>query len=101
MVSPSLLMATLATVSECPSSLLDSLPVAISHIAVPRGKDLGLGLGFQIASKQFLGNFHEPSQPHRMVLSLDPDTMVLPSGLNAMPSTSPVCPCWDQADTPH
>ena len=45
-----------------------------------------------ISNNKFKGELSQAVATHRMVLSHEPDTMVLPSGLIATLDTQPVCP---------
>jgi len=81
MVLPSRLIATLVTQLVCPSSLDFSCPETMSHTLGRVG-----GSGFRIRifkmtdAEQLPGSFHAT---HRTVLSSEPETMVVLSGLIA------------------
>ena len=83
---PSGLMATLVTDSVWPFSVLLHSPVVRSHTLV-----VWEGFGGNI-SHQFKSDRNQHKSTHRTVLSQEPDTMDLPSGLMATLETVCVWP---------
>jgi len=90
MVLPSGLIATLFTLCACPSNFDFSCPETMSHTL---GRVGGSGFRIRIFKmtdvKQLPGSFQAT---HRTVLSHEPETMVVPSGLIATLVTALVCP---------
>ena len=86
MVLPSGLMATLSTGSVCPFNVLLTSPDARSHTLVVWE---GFGVKFSLNSKP---RAVSAKPTHRTVLSPEPETIVVPSGLIATLFTPYLCP---------
>ena len=85
MVLPSGLIATIFTLYTCPFTS----PEARSHTLRRVGRSCGKEPKVVIAKEQITVS---RKWTHRTVLSSEPETMVLPSGLMATVFTSSVCP---------
>ena len=85
-VIPSGLMATLLTSPLCPSSLVFSWPVSMSHTLKDTGRLMFQKEELQGARTLGCWMTHQIGSPH------DPDTMVFPSGLIATVLTPSMCP---------